>query len=103
MGRRRRRPKWWTSPWANPYERLHLGNWDNLIVKLRADDPEEFFKYIRMTPPVFDELLRRVSPRIQKQDTRFRQAVNPGLKLAVSLRHLATGDEYPTRKRDKKV
>ena len=49
-----------------------------------------------MTPPVFDKILRRVSPRNHKQDTRFRQAVNPGLKLAVTLLHLGRGDEYPT-------
>lgn len=96
-GRRQRRPpKWWTSPWANPYQRVQYGNWDNLMVKLRADDPEEFFKYLRMTPALFDELLNRLTPRIERQDTRFRKAIQPGLKLAVTLRHLATGDEYPS-------
>ena len=38
----------------------------------------------------------RVGPRFQKNDTFWRKSLEPGLKLAITLRHLAAGDKYPT-------
>ena len=43
---------------------------------------------------MFQELLLRVDPRIEKLHTWYRQPMEPGLKLAITLRHLATGDRY---------
>ena len=45
---------------------------------------------------MFDELLQRIGPRITKQDTSWRNSLEPGLTLAVTLPYLATGDKYPT-------
>ncbi|VDI06291.1 Hypothetical predicted protein [Mytilus galloprovincialis] len=56
-----------------------------------------------MPPVMFDELLNRVGPRIKKTDTLFRRALSPGLKLAITLRHLATGDKYSTLQYDFRV
>ena len=49
---------------------------------------------MRMPPEMYDELLRRVGPRITKQNTKYRLPLDPGLKLAVTLRHLASGTKY---------
>ena len=43
---------------------------------------------------MFDELLTRVGPRITKQNTNYREALDSGLKLALTLRHLAPGTKY---------
>ena len=43
---------------------------------------------------MFDELVTRVGPRISKQNTNYREALEPGLKLAVTLRDLASGTMY---------
>jgi len=55
--------------------------------ELRVEDQASFFNFLRMPPEMFDELLARIGPRIQKQDTRYRKALEPGLKLAVTIRH----------------
>ena len=43
---------------------------------------------------MFDELLTRVGPRITKQNSTYKEALDPGLKLALILRHLASGTKY---------
>ena len=50
-----------------------------------------------------DELLARVGARISKPDTSYRKALEPGMKLAVTLRHLTSGDTYPSVKFDFRV
>ncbi|XP_030849140.1 uncharacterized protein LOC115927418 [Strongylocentrotus purpuratus] len=40
---------------------------------------------------MFDDLLVRLTPHLQKKDTHFRKSIPPGLKLSVFLCHLATG------------
>ena len=91
---RRRPPKRWIKCWATPVQRLRFGYYNNLMAKLRADDQEEFFRMMRMTPAVFDELVTRLTPRLLKQDTRMRKALEPGLKVAITIRHLASGNKY---------
>lgn len=55
-----------------------------------------------MPPAMFDELPRLV-PLITKQDTNYRNAIEPGLKLAMTIRHIATGDRYASMKFDFRV
>ena len=49
-----------------------------------------------MGPGMFRELLHRLGPRLGKNDTWYRKALNPSLKLALTLRFLATGDSCRT-------
>ena len=83
-------------PMNHPDERRLHGHWDNLLVTLRRDDPAQYFNYMRMSPQLFDEILERIEPAIEKSATNAREPLPPGLKLAVTLRHLATGNSYPS-------
>ncbi len=51
-----------------------------------------------MSPEMFDELLARVGRRITKQHTSYRDPLEPGMKLALTLRHLASGSKYASMK-----
>ena len=62
--------------------------------ELRNEDPRAFQNFMRMTPAMFDELVERLSPRITKPSTNFRASLEPGLKVAITLRHLASGNKY---------
>jgi hypothetical protein len=47
---------------------------------------------MRMPPAMFDELVRRLTPRLTKQDTNYCASLENCLKVAITLRHLAFGN-----------
>ena len=94
--RQRRHKGWWVRPWLTPARRLEYGHYNRLMQELRVEDENSFTNYVRMPPQMFDELLQRITPVIQRQHTRLRPPLEAELKLALTLRHLATGDRYPT-------
>ena len=52
--------------------------------------------FIRMPTELFQELKHRLGHEIQRERTWMREPLSPGLKLAVTLRLLASRDSYPT-------
>ena len=50
-------------------------------------------RFLRMTPQIFDELLELVED-ITKENTRFRDAIAAKIKLAITIKFLATGMSY---------
>ena len=74
--RRARRRRCWVRPWLGNVRREQLGHYNQLMVELRREDPASFQNFLRIQPEMFDELLARVGPRITKQDTNYRKAIN---------------------------
>ncbi|XP_049764668.1 uncharacterized protein LOC126093298 [Schistocerca cancellata] len=89
----RRRKKEWTKNWIKR-RNAGKGVLSMLHKELRIEDRTSFANFIRMDVLVFEELLRMVSPLIQKKDTVMRQAITARERLAVTLRFLATGNTY---------
>ena len=92
--RRRRNRTIWVKPWLQ--RRNLLGQYERLMVELRDEDIPAFKNFLRVEPAMFNELLNRLGERITKKDTWYRKALDPGLKLAITLCFLATGDSYHT-------
>ena len=94
--RRRRRRKRQRSVWARPWigRRVEQGLYDRLMVELRNEDHRSFQNFMRMPPAMFDEIVERLTPRITKQTTNWRTPLEPVLKVALTLRHLASGAKY---------
>jgi hypothetical protein len=90
--RRRRRRQFWVKPWIQ--RRALFGTYDQLMMELERESHGDFKGYMRMEPVMFHELVDRLTPRIQKRKTNCRSPLSPGLRLAVTLRYLATGDAY---------
>ena len=90
-GRRRRPRSVWVKPWIQ--RRMLFGQYDTLMQELMRESKGDFKRYMRMTPEMFRELLDRVGPRITKDRAR-RPALEAGLKLAITIRFLATGSCY---------
>lgn len=90
--RRRRRRRYWVRPWV--MRRPDLGMYDQLMVELAREDTVAFTNFLRVEPVMFRELSDRLHGRLQKAVTRMRRPLEPSLKLAITLRYLATGDSY---------
>ena len=60
--------------------------------EFRLHDREYFFRFTRMSPERFEELLKCVGPFIAKSHCRPREPISPGERLLLTLRYLATGD-----------
>ena len=92
-----RRRRWaprtvWVRPWL--LRRPLLGHYENLIQELNREDVRGYKQYMRVSPELFMDILHRVGPSITKRHTNFRAPLEPGLKIAVTLRYLATGNTY---------
>jgi len=68
-----------TRPWLADEKRTLYGRDTILMEELRVEDPKSFFNYLRMEPAMFDELVQRVGPRIEKLNTKMRKVLPPGL------------------------
>ena len=82
----------WTRQWI--LDRPLYGHYEQLMSQLQATDLRGYRGFTRLDPQLFQEIVDRVGPRIQKTDTFFRKALDPGLKIAVTLRYMATGESY---------
>lgn len=88
---RQRRRRWWVRPWI--LRRPQLGQYETMMGELQLEDEAALKNFLRIDQELFQELLVRLDHVLQK-NTRYRQPLEPGLKLAITLRHLATGDSY---------
>ena len=92
--KKRKERETWVKSWL--LKRDLKGAYNNIIQELKLDDPENYRRYLRMNTDTFEELLRRVTPRLEKQTTAMRKPLSVAEKLACTLRFLATGESYPS-------
>ena len=55
------------------------------------EDFQTFQHFMWMPPAMFDELVEHLRPRLTKPSTNFCPNLDPGLQVALTLRHLASG------------
>lgn len=73
---------------------MEYGHYDNLMQELSRECPELYKNFTRIDCQLFDEVVERVTPLIQKKQTFWHKPIPPGLHVAITLRFLATGDSY---------
>ena len=89
--RRRPRPRrTWTRPWL--LRRPHFGIFEQLLSELQQEDAPSFRNFLRMDVAHFRHVLAQVGPKIARGHTNYRKTLPPELRLALTLRFLATGD-----------
>lgn len=78
--------KYWMHP-SNVLKRQQR-DWFNLVHEMRLQNDETFFNYTRMTPNIFDNLLSKVGPVIQKIETNWKTPIPAAARLAMTLRYV---------------
>ena len=91
--RRRRKPQ---NPWVMPWilQRKERGCYRTLLDKLITTDIPGYRNFTRMEPAFFYLIEQRITLHLKKSTTNFRKPLEVRLKLAVTLRHLSTGESY---------
>ena len=67
-------------------ERKKYGLYHILTDELRLFDKEYFFRFVRMTPQRFEQLLSLVGPHLQRTTTKMREPISPAERLVFSFR-----------------
>ena len=100
--RRRRKPQ---NPWVMPWilEREERGCYITLLDELITTDIPGYRNFTRMEPAFFYLIEERIIPRQRKSTTNFRKPLEVRLKLAVTLRHLSTGETYTSLQYQQRV
>ena len=62
--------------------------------EFRREDNDEYKKFLRMSPELFDELLGFIEKDVQKEYTVFCDPIPAKVKLAATLKFLASGMNY---------
>ena len=68
------------------------GVYNNLLRELQSKG--SLRNYLRITKEQFHDLVERVTPVLQRTNTNFGAAITPAERLAVTLRYLATDDQF---------
>ena len=89
--RRSRKP---LNPWVMPWilHRQEKGCYSNLLADLIHINISGYQNFVRMSPAFFDFIEEHIQHWIKKSVTNFRKPLKVELKLAMTLRHLVTGD-----------
>lgn len=66
-------------------KRPWYGDYEHLFHELKYDDPDMFFRYVRMTKETFHLLLNMTKPFLTKANKR---AFSPEQRLTITLRYL---------------
>ena len=82
----------WARQWLQ--RRCMYGQYEVLLGELHEEDPRGFKIFQRLTPEIWNELFAKVAPRIERRTTPMRPPISAGCRLAITLRYLATGDNY---------
>lgn len=88
--RKRRSPRCWVRPYLKERTKYTTQFMDNL----KIDPLSGFRNFTRISSADFEFFVNTIGPKIKKIDTNFRRSVEVEIRLAITLRFLATGDSY---------
>ena len=86
---RRRQRRWWVRRWSSL--RPEQEAYGNLMMLFRNEDVVAFRNFTRLSPQMFKDLVKLLTPRLRKEDTGYRDSLEVALKMAITLWHSPRG------------
>ncbi|XP_047998798.1 uncharacterized protein LOC125236141 [Leguminivora glycinivorella] len=86
-----RKRRWWM---ITMHRKRTQTTMENQLAELVMEPSGQFHNFTRMSVTDFEYLLQKVSPLISKKDTPKRDAIPAKVRLAITLRFLASGDSF---------
>ena len=69
-----------------------------LLNELLETDVEDYVKYLKMNEQPLNTLLTKMSPYVQNNNTRLREAISLKRRITATLRYLATSSSFEDMK-----
>jgi hypothetical protein len=85
----------WVRPWIA--RREQRGVYHLLVRELALEDETAYRDFFRTTKAQFQFLAHKIACLVGKRDTLMRSSIKADERLAVTLRHLATGETFKYR------
>ncbi|XP_066983806.1 uncharacterized protein [Macrobrachium rosenbergii] len=73
---------------------MEQGHYDNMMEELLTQAPDLYRNFTQIDRDLFNEIVERATPYIQKKVTFWRKPIEPGVRVVITLRFLVTGDSY---------
>jgi hypothetical protein len=89
--KKKKKKRRWMKEWLKQRNKY---THENLLRDLRVSEPSDYQNFLRLDATLFDELLKIITPRIEKRNTATRDAIPPSQRLSITLRNLATGNTF---------
>jgi hypothetical protein len=89
--RRKKRPKYAKRFWTRRFFNDGVQHGQNLLRLLNIEDGSGFRNFVSMTKSDFEILLLKIGSIIQRKEKKYREAIPASIRLAVTLRYLASG------------
>ncbi|XP_050551874.1 uncharacterized protein LOC126911057 [Spodoptera frugiperda] len=86
-----RRRRWWM---VTMHRNRSRSTMENQLAELMVEPSGQFNNFTRMSIIDFEYLLQQIAPFITKKNTPKREAIPAKIRLAITLRFLATGDSF---------
>ena len=82
--------------WVKPIltQRKQFGAFHTLFKELLNQDSQDLKDYIRVDKSQFNRLVDKLSIRLAKEDTQFRESIKPDEMCCLTLRYLASGETF---------
>ena len=77
--------QYWVKPWLGDKRVQH--EYCNQL--LRSHNQASYINFLKLSTAMFDELLARLTSRLTKPQTYFRETISPYVMVTITLRHLA--------------